>query len=202
MRTNLGSQPKNTSIREQRKRPSSPAAPVQCPTSQPFYQLPSSTKRSSTNILRGPAFSTSNNIQFPSIRNTSSYQSNASLPSKHVSLGSPSAAGEPVGWTGSGGKTGPRPTTSSRGSPGSVPRSARASIQSVLPISSRKKKTRRGKRPSDMYRNCLNKPDKTWSILHTNIRGISSKKDSMVTVIISVQPSCITINETGLRGNS
>ena len=41
-----------------------------------------------------------------------------------------------------------------------------------------------------------------FKILHTNIRGISSKKDSLIAVINSVQPSCITINETGLRGNN
>ena len=52
-----------------------------------------------------------------------------------------------------------------------------------------------------MYRNCLNKPDKTWSILHTNIRGFSSKKISMKNIIQTVQPNVITMNEVGYRQN-
>ena len=198
MRKDLRSPPKDRIIRDQRKRKSIPTAPVQCPTSPPFYQLPSSTKRSSTNILHGSAVSSSNNIQLPAIRNNSCCQPNASVPSKHFCVGPTSAAGEPVGWTGSSGKTGPRATSSSRGS-SAVPRSA--SVQPILSINSKKKKTRRGKRPSDMYRNSLNKPDKTWSILHTNIRGFSSKKISMKNIIQRFQPNVITMNEVGLRQN-
>ena len=41
-----------------------------------------------------------------------------------------------------------------------------------------------------------------FKILHTNIRGFASKKESLINVIDKVRPNCITINETGLRGQN
>ena len=52
-----------------------------------------------------------------------------------------------------------------------------------------------------MYCKNVNKSDKTWSILHTNIRGYSSKKNSMKNIIQQIKPNVITMNEVGLRQN-
>ena len=63
----------------------------------------------------------------------------------------------------------------------------------------RKLRRGRGGRPS---KSDNGKVGSEFKILQTNIRGFSSKKESLIAVINNVQPSCITINETGLRGNN
>ena len=42
---------------------------------------------------------------------------------------------------------------------------------------------------------------KTWTILHTNIRGYDSKVDSLEAIIGHVDPNVITINETMFKNN-
>ena len=50
-----------------------------------------------------------------------------------------------------------------------------------------------------MYCKTMNKSDKTWSILHTNKRGFTSKKKSLKTILNRIKPNVVTINEVGLR---
>ena len=43
------------------------------------------------------------------------------------------------------------------------------------------------------------KKDKKWTILHSNIRGFSSKKLSFLSIIKGVNPNIITLNEVAFR---
>ena len=109
-----------------------------------------------------------------------------------------------MGWSRGGGKAGCRidakPAIPASGeSPGSLP--GRASVQPFLPINANKRKTRRGKRPSNLYNKSFNKCDKTWSILHTNCRGFTSKKIWIKKIIHQIKPNAITMNEVGLKKN-
>jgi hypothetical protein len=47
-----------------------------------------------------------------------------------------------------------------------------------------------------------NSEQKEFKILHTNMRGFNSKKESLFCVIDKVRPNCVTINETGLRAQN
>ena len=50
-----------------------------------------------------------------------------------------------------------------------------------------------------MYCKKFNKSDKSWSILHTNIRGFTSKKRSLKNILNVLKPNVVTINEVALR---
>ena len=50
-----------------------------------------------------------------------------------------------------------------------------------------------------MYSKSFNKSDKTWSVLHTNLRGFSSKKKSLSEIVNILRPNVVTMNEVGLR---
>ena len=82
--------------------------------------------------------------------------------------------------------------------PGLPPRSP------PLPVLvSKKHKTRRGKRNSDLsYNNRSNTINSygSWILFHSNIRGFNSKKTSLNNIISVINPNVITLNEVGLRG--
>ena len=40
-----------------------------------------------------------------------------------------------------------------------------------------------------------------WKVMHTNIRGIDSKVESLATILNIIQPSVLTVNETFLENN-
>ena len=44
-----------------------------------------------------------------------------------------------------------------------------------------------------------NKSEKTWTILHTNLRGFSSKEISLKSIINQMKPNIVTMNEVDFR---
>ena len=76
-----------------------------------------------------------------------------------------------------------------------APRAEHGSLFDAVPLKYRKK-TRRGKRNSKKFSETTT--DKTFDILHTNIRGFLSKKTSFKSIYQKINPSVITINEVGL----
>ena len=80
-------------------------------------------------------------------------------------------------------------------------------FQSGDPKLIRKKKTRRG-RGKASKNSCRNissnssiSDENTWSILHSNIRGLDSKKSSLKSILNIIKPNVLTLNEVGYKSN-
>ena len=160
---------------------------LQCSTSSSFHELPTHRKLLTTKYDDDPARSSNNNSEFPASR-TSAIHDPATSSNNNSEF--------PASWTGAN----PRVSGSKCTDVGSTPVPSGPGIQPILPVKLNHKKTRRGKRTSEkMYCKNLNKTDKSWSILHTNIRGFTSKKKSLKNIINQIRPNVVTINEVGLR---
>ena len=66
----------------------------------------------------------------------------------------------------------------------------------------KKKITRRGGRRRNNRNRCNNfKKSDVWRIYHNNIRGYDSKQTSLKSILSTIRPNVITLNETLYRGN-
>ena len=86
---------------------------------------------------------------------------------------------------------------------GSNSRTILGPVPGCVPIE-KYKKTRRGKQKSKKLYNQSTKTskvmfEKSFDILHSNIRGYNSKKLSFKSIYQRINPSVITINEVGFK---
>ena len=98
-------------------------------------------------------------------------------------------------WTGSVDPATGKSTTRIPRSP-ATPRTRSGPVPNPIPVT-KPIKTRRGKRNSKKY--CDNLTEKSFNILHANIRGYSSKQLSFKSIYQRLNPNVITINEVGYK---